>query len=260
MSQKTTISYMLISLVLLCSCGAAKKAEVLQGENQALHSKVTQLEQTNNQLKTSNAQMQQEITQFKSDAQVAVQAFSQYKSECEATQARLQVAQAVLREQYATLQEIEDKINTALADFEDKGVDVYYKNGFVYVSMEDNLLYKSGSAALGTEGKKALSSLASVLNDYPKLKIVIVGNTDDAKFKKGSSDNWSLSTERANGVVRTFRDEYKIDPARLTAAGRSKYNPIADNSTAEGRAKNRRTDIILNPDLDRLWESVNQDK
>lgn len=260
MLQKTTISYMVAALVVLCSCGAAKKAEVLQGENKALHDNINQLETANKQLKATNGQLQQQNAEMKTGIQAGLDAFSQYKRECEATQARLQVAQAVLRDQYATLQEIEDKINTALADFEDKGVDVYYKNGLVYVSMEDNLLYKSGSAALGADGKKALSSLASVLNDYPKLKIVIVGNTDDAKFKKGSTDNWSLSTERANGVVRTFRDEYKIDPARLTAAGRSKYNPIADNSTAEGRAKNRRTDIILNPDLDKLWESVNQDK
>ena len=83
----------------------------------------------------------------------------------------------------------------------------------------------------------------------------MLGNTDDKMFKKGS-DNWTLSTERANGVVRAFRDTYKIDPLRLTAAGKGKYNPIADNSTEEGRAKNRRTDIILNPDLDKIWSTA----
>src|SRR5262249_12049338 len=142
-------------------------------------------------------------------------------------------------------------------DFKDKGVEVYYKGGLVYVDMEDNLLYKSGSASLGEDGKKALGMLASALNDYPKLKVIVVGNTDDKLVKKGG-DNWSLSTERANGVVRILRDAYQVDPTRLTSAGKGKYAPVADNTTEEGRAKNRRTEIVLNPDLDRLWESVQQ--
>jgi len=86
--------------------------------------------------------------------------------------------------------------------------------------------------------------------------VYVVGNTDDKKFKKGNSDNLSLSTERANGVVRVLRDDYQVDPTLLVAAGKGKYAPVADNSTEEGRAKNRRTEIILNPDLLKLWESV----
>jgi len=83
----------------------------------------------------------------------------------------------------------------------------------------------------------------------------VIGNTDDKKFK-GSSDNMSLSTERANGVVRILANDYKVDPTRLTAAGKGKYNPVADNKTEEGRAKNRRTEIILNPDWEKVWETV----
>lgn len=246
----------LATIAILCSCGASKRMKALESESRGLTDKVHQLEDERTKLQASNTQLQQQLAQFQSERQTALDAFARYREECEATQSRLIVTQSVLREQMKSLQELENKIDAALADFADKGVDVYYKNGFVYVSMEDNLLYKSGSAALGADGKKALSSLATVLNEYPDLKIVIVGNTDDAPFKKGGKDNWTLSTDRANGVVRTFRDEYKIDPARLTAAGRSKYNPIADNSTPAGRAKNRRTDIILNPNLDKLWESI----
>lgn len=237
------------AIALLCSCAASKKAKMLEAESKGLKDRIQQLETANNQLSQENAQM-------KARAQEALEAFAVYKQQCEATESRLRAAQAILRDQVTTLHEVEEKLNTALADFSDKGVEVYYKNGFVYVSMEDNLLYKSGSSVLGDEGKKALSSLAQVLNDYPNLRIVIVGNTDDAQFKKKGMDNWTLSTERANGVVRTFRDDYKINPTRLTAAGRSKYNPVADNGTPEGRAKNRRTDIILNPDMDKIWESV----
>src|SRR6185295_10100308 len=145
-------------------------------------------------------------------------------------------------------------LEAALADFNEKGVHVYEKDGLVYVNMQDNLMYKSGSSAMSEDGKKALGSLASALNDYPNLRVYVVGHTDDVKFKKGNSDNLSLSTERANGVVRVLRDDYQVDPTRLTAAGKGKYAPVGDNTTAEGRAKNRRTEIILNPDLERLWD------
>jgi chemotaxis protein MotB len=121
--------------------------------------------------------------------------------------------------------------------------------------MQDNLMYKSGSAALSPDGKKALGNLAAVLQEYPKLEVIVVGNTDTVHVK-GVKDNWSLSTERANGVVRALTKDYNIDPARLTAAGKGKFSPIADNSTAEGRAKNRRTEIVLNPDWQRIWQSV----
>ena len=103
-----------------------------------------------------------------------------------------------------------------------------------------------------------MGRLAGVLTGYPKLKVIVVGNTDSVQ-SKGAPDNWSLSTERANGVVRTLVKDYKLDPTRLTSAGKGKFDPVADNSTEEGRAKNRRTEIILNPDWDRLWESVKKD-
>jgi len=119
-------------------------------------------------------------------------------------------------------------------------------------------MYKSGSSKVNDEGKKALSNLAAVLNEYPKLKVIVLGHTDDKKFKKGS-DNWTLSTERANGIVRVLTD-LNVDPNRLTSGGQGKYNPVADNSTDEGRAQNRRTEIILNPDMTALLENVRNAK
>jgi chemotaxis protein MotB len=121
--------------------------------------------------------------------------------------------------------------------------------------MEDKLFYKSGSARFDKTGIEALSKISSVMTDYPDVKIIVVGNTDNVPVKQGT-DNWTLSTERANSVVRVLRDVYKIDPARLAAAGRGVFNPVADNTTAEGRAKNRRIDIIFNPDMDMVWDSI----
>jgi len=163
-----------------------------------------------------------------------------------------------MNELHKDVQELVEKIEAAEADFESKGFEVYSKDGIVHVDMKDNLLYKSGSAKLSDDGKKALGNLAEVLSGYPKLKVIVVGNTDTVKVK-GVADNWSLSTERANSVVRTLVKDYQMDPARLTAAGKGKFNPVADNSTKEGRAKNRRTEIVLNPDWERLWESVKED-
>ncbi|MFT3823712.1 MAG: OmpA family protein [Chitinophagaceae bacterium] len=243
------LAFYCIPVMILGACGASKKLEVAQGEIDALQSKVQQLEKTNSSLKN-------ELNQMTTQRQVAIQEFTKYKAECDEAQRKLRIAGAILEEQANTMRQVEGKIEEALVDFDQRGVDVYYQNGLVYVSMEDKLLYPSGSAKLSDDGKKALGALTQVLNDYPNLKLIVVGNTDDVQFKKGNTDNWTLSTERANSVVRIMRDDYKVDPARLTAAGRSKYSPVADNATPEGKAKNRRTDIILNPDLKKLWDSI----
>lgn len=233
-------------LGILSSCGSGKKLTAANEQNQ-------QLQATNTELNNKVTSLQKEVDNLIAANKQANSEFSKYKAGCEETQAKLEVTKAILQDQYNTMQEVERKLEEGMADFMDKGVDVYTKDGMIYVSLQDDLLYKSGSSALGVEGKKALGSLAGALNEYPKLQVIVVGNTDDKQVKKGG-DNWSLSTERANGVVRILRDDYKVDPMRLTAAGKGKYAPIADNSTEEGRARNRRTDIILNPDLSKLWD------
>jgi chemotaxis protein MotB len=220
----------------------------------ASQAEADQLKTANSELAAKNSDLQKQLNDLTASKQSLSDEYSHYKTDCEATKQKLQSLQAVLTDIHNNLDAMEKKIEDAMADFKDKGVDVYYKDGFVYVDMADNLLYKSGSAALGDSGKKAIGVLANALNGYPDLKVIVVGNTDDKPIKKGG-DNWSLSTERANGVVRILAAD-AVNPARLTAGGKGKYAPVADNSTEEGRAKNRRTEIILNPNLEKLWESV----
>ena len=198
--------------LLITSCGTNKKL-------QAAYSEVSQLQAKNAELEKNYNTLKQESSDQKGSYEKLLADYGKYKKECEETEAKLATVREVLIEEAKTLQTVQDKLDSALVDFKEKGVEVHYKDGLVYVSMADNLLYKSGSAVLGAEGKKALAPLATVLKDYPNLKVIVLGNTDDVQFKKGS-DNWSLSTERANGVVRTLRDDYKVDPARLTAAGK----------------------------------------
>jgi chemotaxis protein MotB len=250
MLQKLKMFAALVGIVIISSCGTNKKLT-------AALSEIDQLKAKNAELGNTIADLQKQVTDLNGKNKTITDEYASYKANCKAAQEKLQLVQAALVDQYNTLQKVQERIAEAVANFKDKGVDVHYKDGLVYVTMEDALLYKSGSATLGEDGKTALGSLSAALNDYPKLKVIVVGNTDDVHVK-GKADNLSLSTERANGVVRILRDSYNVDPTRITAAGKGKYNPVADNSSAEGRAKNRRTDIILNPDLDRIWQSVQQ--
>ena len=254
---KRSISVVLLLLTtLLFSCVSSKK---YKGAN----TEIEQLKSANQQNEATIKSLQQQTNQLTAENKSVGSDFSNYKTKCEATekefaatQKELDAQKAILQEQYKTMQEVKEKMMAAMADFANQGVEVFEKDGHVYVNMQDNLLYKSGSATIGNDGKKALEALATALNGYPNLKVIIVGHTDDVMFKKANNeDNLSLSTERANGVTRVLR-EYDVDPLRLTSAGQGKYHPIDDNTTKEGRAKNRRTEIILNPDLLKLWESV----
>ncbi|HTQ26963.1 MAG TPA: OmpA family protein [Puia sp.] len=258
MLQKLTILSAIAGLMLLAACGTNKKLQAAQTEIDQLKTQNSQLTSNVNDLTNTVNGLKKQVSDLTSANSSMTSEYAAYKTSCQETERKYHALRDMLQEQYNTLQKVEAKIVDAMIDFQNKGVEVYYQKGLVYVSLEESLLYKTGSAALGEKGKKALASLASVLNDYPKLKVIVLGNTDNAKFK-GGSDNWSLSTERANGVVRILEHEYKVEPSRLTAAGKGKYNPVADNGTADGRARNRRTDIILNPDMERIWESV-QDK
>jgi chemotaxis protein MotB len=116
----------------------------------------------------------------------------------------------------------------------------------------DEFTFGTGRSAISSKGREALNVVAQIMYDNPGVVTTIVGNTDTIPYK-GVTDNWTLSTERANAVVRVLENVYNINPKRLTAAGRSKYHPIASNATPEGQAKNRRIEIIINPRLDRIW-------
>lgn len=250
MLQKLTL---VSALAFLCfasftSCVSSKKykssvaqADSLRTANTDLNNKVSGLEK--------------DLDEAKTNADKAAKDLATYTEQCEAAKQKLDASRAKMQKEYDNVEEIAKKIEEAVADFKSKGVEVVNKDGIIYVDMADNLLYKTGSATVGKDGRKALEALSAALNDYPKLKVTVLGNTDDKKYKN-IIDNWTLSTERANGVVRILSDEYKVDATRLTAAGKSKFNPLEDNSTDAGRAKNRRTEIILNPDWEKIWETV----
>jgi chemotaxis protein MotB len=149
-------------------------------------------------------------------------------------------------------------LRNALLGFNSDELSVEVKNGKVYVSMSDKLLFKSGSSAVEDKGKEALKLLGGVLDKNPDIDILVEGHTDNVPIKTSVyKDNWDLSVARATSIVRILATDYKIGPTRMTASGKGEYFPKADNETAEGRAKNRRTEIILSPKLDELMKLLN---
>jgi len=249
MTQKVILSNLLILAVLFQSCVSTKKYQSSVDE-------VKRLNETNRDLQLQVSDYKQQVSDLNANNRSLTSQFSSYKESCEDNQKRLDAYRNSAHEEMEAMHAMEQVIHEGVEEFIGHGVEVYEKNGHIYVNMEDKLLYKSGSANVSPEGLHILEALAGALNKYPTLQVIVVGHTDNVKFKGDMNDNLNLSTQRANGVVRALRDKYNVNPERLVAAGQGKYAPIADNSTEEGRAKNRRTEIILNPDLEKIWNSV----
>lgn len=173
---------------------------------------------------------------------------------------RLQELEDLIAAKEAAMSKLKETLSKALNSFEGKGLTVEQKNGKVYVSMENKLLFNSGSWSVGPEGKKAVTEVAKVLGDNPEIAVLIEGHTDNDGFKGSGpiADNWDLSTKRATAIVAILSENKKINKQNLTAAGRSEYAPITSNSSAEGKAKNRRIEIILTPRLDEISKMLNE--
>ena len=166
----------------------------------------------------------------------------------------------VIASKDAAMRKLKDAISKALTNFEGKGLTVEQRNGKVYISMENKLLFESGSWFVGGQGKEAVKQLGNVLADNPEISVLIEGHTDNVPYKGNEqlSGNWDLSAKRATAIVNILRENKAINPENLTAAGRGEFAPIASNETAEGKAKNRRIEVILTPKLDEISKLLNE--
>ncbi len=150
-----------------------------------------------------------------------------------------------------------NNLTRSLSQQEMKDVDVQVLKGVVYISLSDNMLYKSGSYEISAQSGETLSKIAKIIKDYSNYDVLIEGNTDNVPITgKNIRNNWDLSALRASSVVQALQNTYNVDPKRLTAGGRGEYNPIADNSTEAGKVKNRRTQIIITPKLDQFMDLI----
>ncbi|MBN1157884.1 MAG: OmpA family protein [Bacteroidales bacterium] len=203
-------------------------------------------------------QKETELQKLSSDLETRRKNLEQMQSELNSRNERLAELEKVLNEQESMVAELKLKVSNALLGFENQGLTVTQKNGKVYVSLDEKLLFKSGSTTVDPNGITALRNLARVLEQNPDIDIMIEGHTDDVPVISGSvyKDNWDLSVLRATAVVRILLEGSDIDPIRITTAGRSQYQPVDPVNTAEARQKNRRTEIILSPKLDELYKLI----
>lgn len=171
---------------------------------------------------------------------------------------RINEMQSILAQKDAEVKALKEKVMNALKGFEGSGLNVYEKGGKVYVSMDDKLLFASGSWTLNEQGLNAIKQLAKVLENEKDISVLIEGHTDNVPYRGSGQikDNWDLSVMRATAVVKALLENGDIEPVRLSASGRSEYLPLDENNTPEARAKNRRTEIILTPNLDELFQLI----
>ena len=206
------------------------QGDLLKKENE-LKKLESELETKKNNLDTLAAQMQQK-------------------------EKRLNELQAILDNKDKQVNEIKAKITDALLGFKDKGLSINVRNGKVYVSMEEKLLFASGSWNIAEDGKEALKNVAKVLETNTDINVTIEGHTDNVPFKGNGQvkDNWDLSVMRATAIVKILLDNGNIAGNRIIASGRSEFVPINENDSKESRSKNRRTEIILTPKLDEIFK------
>lgn len=179
------------------------------------------------------------------------------RAELEKTSARAIKLESELNRKDSAVRALKDEITKALSGFDKLDIKVENRNGKVYVSMAEKLLFKSGSTAVDPKGKEALLTLAKALNKND-VQVAVEGHTDNKPMNSEKiKDNWELSVLRATSIVHILTGDGKMDPTRLTASGRGETQPVADNKTAEGRALNRRTEIILTPRLDKILDIIN---
>ena len=232
------------------------KVEMLQNDSAIVHRQltecnvqVTNLKDTKASLLDQNASVQNDLRVLSTTSKMTI-----------AEQAkRLKNLQDMIQAQRDVMSKLKNTISAALMNYKTDELTVYIKDGNVYVSLEEKLLFKSGSAVVDPKGKEALKTLAGVLAGTTDITVLIEGHTDNVPIKTSQfSDNWDLSTARATSIVRILTKDYGFDSNRITASGRSQFHPVKSNETAEGRAGNRRTEIILSPDLKELYKLLEQ--
>ena len=172
---------------------------------------------------------------------------------------RIRTMQEAMNKKDSVTLALVTSLKGALGNLDDEDIQINVEKGVVYVSISDKLLFKSGSYEVSERAKEVLSKVAKVVKNKPNLDFMVEGHTDNVPIKNAVlEDNWDLSVKRATSIVRILQNQFGVEPARMTAAGRSYYVPVASNETAEGRAANRRTRIVILPKLDQFYSMIEE--
>ena len=248
--QKNTQDLLNTATVKLNSCLEERSA--LQTKVNSLQSHIASLESTNQGLiKTIG-----DFTELSKKGAENLEKSLESLKEKDLTIRKLQ--DAITRRDSVNLALVQS-LKGAVGDMDDTDIEISVEKGVVFVNISDKLLFASGSYNITARAKEVLGKVAAVVNNKPDFEFLVEGHTDNVPISRsGIKDNWDLSVLRATSVVRMLQDEFGVDPARMTAGGRGEYVPIANNSTAEGKAKNRRTRIVVLPKLDQFYEMIEE--
>lgn len=278
--MKKQIIILAVTVMALAGCASKKSLENCQLENQNLQAEMKDLtgnyQDTKEQLADAKARVQlleQQLAQQKSDYAALQQSLDKSLNNASSNNVNISklVDQINESNQYIRhLVEVKSKsdslnmvltnnLTRSLSKEELKEVDVQVLKGVVYISLADNMLYKSGSYEINDRASETLSKIAKIIMDYKDYDVLIEGNTDNVPISRQNiRNNWDLSCLRASSVVQELQNKYGVDPKRLTAGGRGEYNPVATNSTDTGKQRNRRTQIIITPKLDQFMDLIEQ--
>lgn len=233
--------------------------QLLDKYNRLLEGNLADTKKLSGELQNTQEQLlkkQDELKTLAAELEAKKKSLDELSAELKKREARVAELENVLKSKDAAVNDLKKKLSDALLGFEGKGLTITQKNGKVYVSMDESLLFASGSTTVEAKGVEALKKVAKVLEQNTDINVVIEGHTDDVPMvgKGDIKDNWDLSVMRATSIVKIITKNSTIDPRRLTAAGRGEYFPIDPAKTPEARKKNRRTEIILTPKLDELFK------
>lgn len=271
---------MAVAGLLLTSCASKKQLTNCQDENKSLSAS---LQSAKEDLAAKNAR----VTSLEEQLAAQKKALVESKNAYEALQKALDKSLSNASQNNVSIEKLVDQINESnqyirhlvevksksdslnlvlqnnltrsLSKEELKEVDVQVLKGVVYISLADNMLYKSGSYEINSRASETLSKIAKIIKDYKDYDVLIEGNTDNVPISRENiRNNWDLSCLRASSVVQALQNQYGVDPKRLTAGGRGEFNPIADNDTEVGKQRNRRTQIIITPKLDEFMDLIGQ--
>lgn len=269
---------MMAGLLVMTSCASKKELESCQLQNQELTANYQSTKEELASAKARISSLEDQLEQMKTDYRSVQEALDKSLSNASSTNVNISklVDQINESNQYIRhLVEVKSKsdslnmvltnnLTRSLSKEELKEVDVQVLKGVVYISLADNMLYKSGSYEINDRAAETLSKIAKIIMDYKDYDVLIEGNTDNVPVNTSSAlmknirNNWDLSALRASSVVQYLQEHYGVDPKRLTAGGRGEYNPITTNDTEVGKQRNRRTQIIITPKLDQFMELIDQ--
>ena len=273
MKIKSFIAIGAATLILMSSCVTNKKYAELQDNYQStkeslvecnangksMEAMIKDLKQQNSDLKQGMASLKESLDQaMNNNAQGNVN-ISKLVDEINASNKYIKELVAAKSKSDSLNLVLTTNLTRSLDASELKDVDVKVLKGVVYISLNDNMLYKSGSYEISPSAMDILSKIAKIIKDYKDYDVLVEGNTDNVPISRTNiRNNWDLSALRASSVVQALQDDFGINPSRLSAAGRGEYNPVATNETADGRAKNRRTQITITPNLDQFMDLIDK--